>query len=351
MLSKRKISKGHSLLFATILLFAGAAFARAAQAPFTRLKLNFLSARAAAALGTTVAETPTEPQQAAGEQAGVEPNTASAIQFISIDFPEAISTSLQGINPAGDLVGIYVDASRKQHGFLFSRGNFTSIDYPGAMTTDARGINRHGDIVGAYINAPGGPQNMHGYLLSHGSFSEVQYPGYLGTIAQRILPNGNIYGCNHNTDFMASMHGFVRTAEGYTAIDVAASMNNGATPDGSTVVGLYTDMMAMDHGFLIEDGEFTPFDVPGSNLTQGWDINPQGDIVGHFRDVAGTIHGFLRTDDGYTTLDFPAATQTLARGINRRGDIVGRYIDSAGRQHGFLRTRVRESGDSSNNVK
>ena len=269
-------------------------------------------------------------------------------QFITIDVPGAVLTNAQGINSWGDIVGIYVDAAGKQHGFELSDGDFISIDYPGAMVTDARGINRRGDIVGAYINAPGGPQNMHGYLLSHGTFSEVQYPGYLGTIAQRILPNGNIYGCNHNTDFMASMHGFVRTAEGYAAIDVPASMNNGATPDGSTIVGLYTDMMGMTHGYSIEEGEFTPFDVPGSNFTEGWDINPQGDIVGDFRDLAGKTHGFLRTEDGYNIIDFPAATLTVARGINPRGDIVGRYTDAQGKTHGFLRAKPRATSEAGN---
>jgi hypothetical protein len=52
--------------------------------------------------------------------------------------------------------------------------------------------------------------------LSQGTFTNVQFPGYLGTIAQRIMPGGDIYGCNHNTGMMASMHGFVRTAAGYT---------------------------------------------------------------------------------------------------------------------------------------
>jgi uncharacterized membrane protein len=342
MFSARKISTSHRLFLATLLLFAGATVAIASRAPVALSTLHFPGAKAAAVYGVNAAGASSDPLRAPGDQEGVERDGASAVQLTSIDFPGAVSTVLQGINPAGDIVGIYVDANRKQHGFLLSHGNFTSIDYPGAAATDARGINRHGDIVGAYVNAPGGPQNMHGYLLSNGSFSEVQYPGYLGTIAQRILPNGNIYGCNHNTDFMASMHGFVRTAEGYTAIDVPASMNNGATPDGSTIVGLYTDMTGMEHGYLIEDGEFTPFDVPGSNLTEGWDINPQGDIVGHFRDTAGKFHGFLRTDDGYTTIDFPAAAQTVARGINRRGDIVGRYIDANGKQHGFLRSRTKK---------
>jgi len=231
-----------------------------------------------------------------------------AFQFTSIDFPGAVLTNAQGINPGGDIVGIYRDTAGKQHGFLLSAGNFSSIDYPGAIATDARGINPGGDIVGSFTNAPGGPPNIHGYLLSQGSFSEVQFPGYMGTIAQRIGPNGDIYGCNHNMDLMASMHGIKRTAEGYTAFDVPASMNNGATPDGKTIVGLFTDMMTgLTHGHLIVNGNIEPFDVPGSNFTRGWDINPSGEVVGDFRDAAGKFHAAKRTA-------FCEATRSGAKG-------------------------------------
>jgi hypothetical protein len=263
----------------------------------------------------------------------------STFQFTSINFPGAVLTRAEGINPGGEVVGDYVDASGKRHGFLKSGGNFISINYPGALSTTATGINPGGDIVGDWNDGKGnGLASIHGFLLSGGAFSEIQFPGYLGTIAQRISPNGDIYGCNHNTDFMASMHGFVRNSEGYTAIQVPASMNNGATPDGSTIIGLYTDLVTgLTHGYVIENGNFSPFDVPGSILTQAWDINPAGDIVGNFLDGAGKMHGFLRTVAGFTTIDFPSAVATQARGINPAGSIVGYYVDSTGKTHGFLR--------------
>ena len=259
--------------------------------------------------------------------------------FTTIDYPGAVRTNAWGINPGGDVVGAYVDTSGNTHGFLLSGGSFTSIDYPGAIYTDARGISPDGYIVGAFMYAPGGPPNMHGYLLSQGTFTEVQFPGYLGTIAQRITSTGHIYGCNHNTDFMASMHGIVRTVAGnYTQLDVPASMNNGATPDGRVIVGLYTDLATgLTHGYFVENGKFEPFDVPGSNLTQAWDINPLQEVVGNFRDTTGSNHGFLLSQDVYTTIDFPGAINTQARGINDGGDIVGLYVDSSGKQHGFLR--------------
>jgi len=259
--------------------------------------------------------------------------------YSSIDFPGAVSTNAWGINPWGEIVGLYVDTGGKQHGFLLSGGQFTSIDYPGAIATDARGIGPDGEIVGSYTNAPGGPPNIHGYLLGHGTFTPVRFPGYLGSIAQRITPNGDIYGCNHNIDMMASMHGFVRTAAGYTQLDVPASMHTGATPDGTVIVGLYTDLTTgLSHGYFVRNGKFQPFDVPGSNLTAAWDINPSESVVGQFSDTTGISHGFVLNEGEFTAIDFPAAIVTKAHGINPAGDIVGLYVDSSGKQHGFLRS-------------
>lgn len=59
-------------------------------------------------------------------------------QFTSIDFPDA--TQAQGVNPGGEVVGLYVDSHGKQHGFLLSGGNFSSIDYPGAKRPTRGGL-------------------------------------------------------------------------------------------------------------------------------------------------------------------------------------------------------------------
>src|SRR5262249_61593775 len=176
--------------------------------------------------------------------------------------------------------------------------------------------------------------------LHRGTFSTVLFPGHEGSIPQRISPNGDIYGCYHDIDLMGTMFGFARTASGvFTGIDVPASMHTGATPDGSTVVGLYADLTMMpspNHGYLIQNGIFQSFDVPGSTLTWAWDITPSGSIVGEFRDAAGVFHGFLRTATGYTSIDFPAAIGTHAFGINPGGAIVGTYTDTNNMTHGFL---------------
>jgi hypothetical protein len=61
-------------------------------------------------------------------------------EYAAIDVPGATFTNAQGINPQGDIVGWYVNAS-STHGYLLRDGAFGKIDYPGAAYTDARGIN------------------------------------------------------------------------------------------------------------------------------------------------------------------------------------------------------------------
>jgi probable HAF family extracellular repeat protein len=58
-----------------------------------------------------------------------------------------------GINDAGEIVGLYLDANNNDHGFLYRNGSYLTVDVPGAIRTDAYGINDAGQIVGEYEDA------------------------------------------------------------------------------------------------------------------------------------------------------------------------------------------------------
>jgi uncharacterized membrane protein len=267
-----------------------------------------------------------------------------SFEFSEVVIPGAILTNAQGINAAGDIVGIYRNAAGT-HGFLLRKGEVTTIDFPGASGTEARGISPDGQIVGTYRIAGEPAVNVHGFLLDRdGTFSRVDYPNHTSTIPQRILPDGTILGCRHDTDTMETMRGVRFGADGTSdETDVPASMHNGATPDGGLLVGLFTDMMTgRGEGYVIEDGEFTPFVVPGSNFTAAWDVSPRGEIAGVYRDTANRFHGFVRDGDDYVTLDVPGAAATRAFGINAGGDVVGAFVDAAGRTRAFIASRTRK---------
>ena len=89
-------------------------------------------------------------------------------------------------------------------------------------------------------------------------------------------------------------------------------MNNGATPDGKIIVGLYADPPAPGgtyDGYVVEKGKFVSYDVPGSTLTQIWRINSSADSVGLYDDVDGTEHGFLQRwgESSPIVIDVPSA--------------------------------------------
>ena len=268
-----------------------------------------------------------------------------SLRFTPIDFPGAVATTAFGINARGEVVGSYTDSSNKTHGFVQIGELFRSVDFPGAAFTRARGISPADEIVGSYRLPGEPPVNAHGYLLTRGGeFRRVDFPGHTSTIPQRIGPDGTILGCFHDTDTMGTMHGFVNQGDEFAEFATPASMHNGATPSGKTIVGLYTDMTGRGRAYLLKsDGEFIPFDVPGSTSTAGWDINPARRAVGVYQDAAGQSHGFLVDRHwNFATLDYPGATLTQAFGINPRGDVVGSYVDSANRTHGFLASRKDE---------
>lgn len=286
----------------------------------------------------------------------VAPVRAQEREYTTIAPQGARSSTAFGINAQGDVVGTFVDQSFVQHGFLLRKGEFTVIDFPEAQGTIARGIGPSGEIVGSYWLPGDNPLlAARGFLRTKkGEFLNVRYgdpdPKHQWEIAQRILPDGTILGCRHDHDQMVSMRGITIGKDGASEIDAFGSMNNGATPDLNLIVGFWFNMMDnQQQSYMIENGVFTSFMVPGSNLTNAWDVNPDGAIVGVYR-VGTTTRGFLRTADGdnddpdevnYITIHYPASAVTRAFGINAGGDIVGNYV-LGGVTYAFLAREVED---------
>ena len=310
----------------------------------------------------------------------------------------ARQTALRGINPRGDIVGFYVDTGGRQHGFVRQDGLYTTIDFPLASLRGmvANGINAQGEIVGQYLlpinpdvdessplycpqNLPNGNANpacIKGFHYRDGEYTTVTFSGHPGAIPQRITSNGEIHGCLHDHDLGMSMYGAtwrrsfgpkgaVYISDAYSLMpnggeltgpmDVPMSMNNGGTLNGHSIVGLFTDMLGQQRGYVVRSGVFEEYSASDvklpANLTAIWDMNPQGHFVGTFRgqgEAAGRRHGFLDRDDGSPRIAFDVtvpdgsgntltAFTTAAFGINPDGFIVGQYaLTNGGTLHGFL---------------
>jgi uncharacterized membrane protein len=276
---------------------------------------------------------------------------ARPVTYTSIDVPGAAQTVVYGINAAGEIVGYYKDAfftdgKKKTHGFILSGGVFTTVDVPGALGVELRGISPGGDVVGDYWKAGEPATAAHGFLLRrNGAFVPIEFPLRPYTYPQRILPDGTILGCYHENDMLGSMFGMWIRGDRAEAILQSASMHNGATPDLRIIVGSFTDLSEPAPrsmwAYVIEDGVFTRFRLPGAIMTTAWDVTPEGVIVGTYRDAKSATHGFLLENGTYTTIDFPGAPETRAWGMNANGDVVGYYVDPSGGVHGFLRQDLR----------
>jgi hypothetical protein len=91
-------------------------------------------------------------------------------------------------------------------------------------------------------------------------------------------------------------------------------------------------LLLMPGKSVAQSFNFVSIDVPCSACPGGiarrtaiGGISPTGDIVGVFTDAVGVQHGFLLSRGQFTTIDVPGALTTVARGISPTGDIVGQY--------------------------
>jgi hypothetical protein len=224
-----------------------------------------------------------------------------------------------------------------QHGYLRTRPDdcageddnssrcqpaFRALNVPGAaepagivfelgtgLGTAAIGINNRQDIVGLY--ATPGLYSL-GFLLSDGHYRPIDNP------ASSHTPGGGSKLFNINN-------------RGVMVGDYLAQIPN--APPGAFLT----------HGFVLDDGKFTPVFVSGSDLggfgTQANGINDQNVVVGTFTDSSATpqLHALVWVDGRSYTLDYPGMTfNNEAHSINNRGDITGAYATIDGTIHGFV---------------
>ena len=89
-------------------------------------------------------------------------------KFIDLSAPGASSTMALGVNDHDEVVGTYTvgsGSSAMMHGFTWTaKGGFTTIDDPQGMgTTTINGVNNAGDLVGFYVDSVG---NTDGFLAT-----------------------------------------------------------------------------------------------------------------------------------------------------------------------------------------
>jgi probable HAF family extracellular repeat protein len=184
------------------------------------------------------------------------------------------------------------------------------------------------------------------WLLSAPGLASAQY-----AITQLDVPGSSATYADGNSvhrvvgefDDEDGTHGFVMNGGEFTPFDVPGAQGytsiNGINASGERA-GIYFSGERY-YGYFWSHGVVTPLDPPGSTFSLAGFLNAKGQVVGFYRtgpNGTGTRRGYIWHDGVFTPVDVPGAGPrgTWPSGINNQGQVVGAYWDQDGQRHGFL---------------
>jgi hypothetical protein len=248
--------------------------------------------------------------------------------FTTLDVPSAYHCTAATAIDGDNIVGVYLDASGKSHGFLYDGSSYTTLDHPlaGKHGTSPSGISGK-NIVGSYYQYPSVP---YGFLYDGSSWTTIKRgveTSIMGISGPYIL---GYYRESYST---YDYYGFLYDGSSYAPLDNIWSTGM----SGGRIVGYKSDASGF-HGFVYDGSSYTTLDHP-LGVKGTWIHDVDGlNMVGEYIDSAGKGHGFLYDGSTWTTIDHPLAVDGgWAEGISGNR-IVGRYDDSQGHAHGYVAT-------------
>ncbi len=243
-------------------------------------------------------------------------------------------TNATDINDHGQIVGTLTDAQGNSHGYVYHDGCLCQVDFPDAVETSVLGINNLGQMVGYYTM----PTGTSGFICDRGTFGTLEHPAAGNyTVAQAINDRGEIVGVYQDNaskpgSFLLKAGHFLPLLVPGTAETSVEDLNN-----NGQIIGNFSDPKGT-HGFIYLEntGLFTlPVDVPPATVVALRAINNGGQIAGDYVDDRGNNRPFIAMAGALNQLLIPNAASVNINGINDHGQIVG-IIRSAGKSHPFL---------------
>src|SRR3984893_9900224 len=193
-----------------------------------------------------------------------------------------------------------------------AQGIYTQIDYPGAGQTQAWGVDGAGDIVGLYVDSS---SNEHGFLLSNGSYATINYPNSYYTHPSGINDKGQIVGYTFpaNAGFIYDVpsQAFTTFSDPKAQETEAYCINNEGVIGGGVVEGNFTN------GFILADSTFRIVSPPGSG-DYGFVVGVTGSGALIVETTSGANYiPYLFSKNKYSKIPIPSELATgLVQGVN-----------------------------------
>ena len=283
-------------------------------------------------------------------------SVSSPFQFAPIDYPGAAETFAYGVNSSGVVVGAYVkqpfsctgtisSSTCPTKGFKYANGKYISLAIAGAVSTSVNGINDLGDVVGNYFVS--GDNSSHGFLWHRNNnvqLLDFSSTGYL--VPMGINNKLTVVGLFGDDGFTWSDGKF--TLVQLMALGAAVTRINGISNNGVMVVSFYDKENFK--GFLKAGGDDDVFDNDKCQSFHSLDngtygINSATDIVGFALSCPiGYFAKHVELNEGpndenevapsYIPVAYPGADSTQPYGVSDTRIVVGTYNG----EHGFIAT-------------
>jgi hypothetical protein len=213
------------------------------------------------------------------------------------NFP-GFSTYASEINTSGTVCGYYSEPRGILHGWFFTGGVYSTFDIPGATSTSIFGLNDAGDFVGNYTLAD---SQYNPFLDSGGTVIPIDV-GFATdfTTASAVSSDGTVVGYYQTTP-SSLVAGFIRATDGTitSGIQDPDAVVYGTYCYGINfrgwVVGTYTTSFFVGNSaFLFKaPNQFINYSIPAASITVFSGINDQGRICGFYINGDGSIHGII----------------------------------------------------------
>jgi YD repeat-containing protein len=230
---------------------------------------------------------------------------------------------------------------------------YKTVTVPGEARSELNGVNARGSYAGEGLNStftgielfvasPSG--HMTFYQLP---FTDLDTTAVFYESAAGMDNAGDVVGVWTDTD--GRTHGFERQADGKiteindpSASDLAnaGTAVAGISTDGTVIVGGYYDSSLALHGFLLERGRFTTYDVPAAADTE-LTFYDHGTYGGYYVSSTGAMFGFyVRNGQLYTVAapgeaKPPAGSGTELTGMSADGTLFGTAFPAGAPAYGF----------------